>query len=86
MVMNGLNPYGMIFFNPSSTVKTAPHLGHFTFVSFDTPAQPKENVAKTANANITLISFLTPLHLLSFFEYFELYKVVTCARTSTVER
>ncbi len=54
-----------MFFNPSSTVKTAPHFGHFTLVSFETPAHPKENVAKTAIARIVLISFLIPIHLLS---------------------
>jgi hypothetical protein len=48
-------------------VNTAPHFGHFTFVSLLTiPAQPKVNAAKTANTKTILISFFTPLHLLSF--------------------
>jgi hypothetical protein len=52
--------------NPSSTVKTAPHFGHFIWVSLLTiPAQPKENAARTNNAKTKLINFFTPLHLLS---------------------
>jgi hypothetical protein len=45
-------------------VNTAPHLGHFTFDSFDTPAQPSVN-ANIATARIRLTSFFTPLHLFS---------------------
>ena len=61
-----------MLFNPSSIVKTAPHLGHFTFVSLLTiPAQPKENAAKTVNTKTMLISFFTPLHLLSFGRYLQ---------------
>jgi len=56
-------------FNPSSIVNTAPHFGHFTFVSFGTPPQPKVN-AKTATARIRLTNFFTPLHLLSFNKIF----------------
>jgi len=65
--LRALKPYGPMAFNPSSIVKTAPHFGHFTLVSLLTiPAQPKENAARTANAKTMLISFFTPLHLLSF--------------------
>jgi hypothetical protein len=61
--------HGPMAFNPSSIVNTAPHFGHFTFVSFGTPAQPKVN-AKTATARTMLTSFFTPLHLLSPYEIF----------------
>jgi hypothetical protein len=48
-------------------VKTAPHFGHFTFVSLETyPEHPMVNAAIKANAETKLISFFTPLHLLSF--------------------
>jgi hypothetical protein len=46
-------------------VKTAPHFGHLTFVSLDTPAHPKEKTAKSTNAKKILISFLIIAHLLS---------------------
>ncbi len=46
-------------------VKTAPHFGHLTFVSLDTPAHPKEKTAKSANAKKMLINFLMIAHLLS---------------------
>lgn len=59
-------------FNPSSIVKTAPHFGHFTFVSLlAIPWHPKENTAKKANANTKLVTFFIPLHLLSFVKYFQ---------------
>jgi hypothetical protein len=59
-------------FSPSSIVKTAPHFGHFTFVSLlAIPWHPKENAAKKANANTKLVTFFTPLHLLSFVKYFQ---------------
>jgi len=61
-------PY-LILFIPSSTEKTAPHFGHFTWVSLGTLAQPKENAAKTANAKTMLIHFFIPIHLLSFRRY-----------------
>jgi hypothetical protein len=46
-------------------VKTAPHFGHFTLVSFDIPAHPKAKTAKIANAKKMLTHFLITLHLLS---------------------
>jgi hypothetical protein len=33
-------------FSPSDTEKMAPHFGHRTFVSFDTPAHPEKKVIK----------------------------------------
>jgi type II restriction/modification system DNA methylase subunit YeeA len=48
-------------------VNTAPHFGHFTFVSLATyPAHPKVITAANATTEIKLTSFFTPLHLLSF--------------------
>jgi hypothetical protein len=64
--LKGFPLYGAMFFRPSSIVKTAPHFGHFTFVSLLTIPQPKVNTAKTANVKNMLTSFFTPLHLLSF--------------------
>jgi hypothetical protein len=52
---------------PSSTVKTAPHLGHLTFASFEIPAHPKEKPANIANAKKMLTHFLITLHLLSWY-------------------
>lgn len=49
---------------PSSTVKTAPHFGHFTLVSLLTPAHPNVSVEKTTTAMIVLISLLIPRHRL----------------------
>jgi hypothetical protein len=46
-------------------VKTAPHFGHLTFVSLDTPAHPKEKTAKSTNAKKMRINFLMIAHLLS---------------------
>jgi len=51
---------------PSSTVKTAPHLGHLTFASFEIVPQPKEKTANIANAKKMLTHFLITLHLLSW--------------------
>jgi trehalose-6-phosphate synthase len=54
---------------PSSTVKKVPHFGHFTFVSFEAyRAQPRVKAAINAIARTKLISFFTPLHLLSFID------------------
>ena len=48
----------------SSTVKTAPHFGHFTcWGGVTILAQPKKNAARTNNAKIRLIHFFPPLHL-----------------------
>ena len=52
-------------FTPSSIEKTAPHFGHFTFVSFVYVAHPTEKTAKIANAKKMLTHFLITLHLLS---------------------
>jgi hypothetical protein len=46
-------------------VKTAPHFGHLTFVSFDTPVHPREKTVKIANAKRILITFFITLHLLT---------------------
>jgi hypothetical protein len=46
-------------------VKTAPHLGHLIFASFETLAHPKENTANTANNIKMLTHFLITVHLLS---------------------
>jgi hypothetical protein len=46
-------------------VKTAPHFGHLIFWSFDTPAQPNEKTATSANAKNILTHFFIPNHLLS---------------------
>jgi hypothetical protein len=46
-------------------VNTAPHFGHFTFASFDTPAHPNDNTAKIASAMMMLTNFLITSHLLS---------------------
>jgi hypothetical protein len=54
----------LICSKPSSTVKTAPHLGHLIFASFCTP-HPKEKTAKIANAMMMLTHFLINPHLLS---------------------
>jgi hypothetical protein len=76
---------GLMVFNPSSMVNTAPHFGHFTFVSLLTiPAQPKENAAKTANAKTMLNSFFTPLHLLSLDRYLSILQI--CNEELTVLR
>ena len=45
-------------------VKTAPHFGHLTFASFDTPAHPNEKTAKIANAMKMLTHFLITYYLL----------------------
>ena len=50
---------------PSSTLKTAPHLGHLIFASLETPAHPKEKTANTTNAKKILTHFLITIHLLS---------------------
>jgi hypothetical protein len=50
---------------PSSTLKTAPHLGHLIFASLETPAHPKEKTANTTNAKKMLTHFLITIHLLS---------------------
>ena len=52
-------------FTPSSIEKTAPHFGHFTFVSFVYVAHPTEKTAKIANAKKMLTHFLITIHLLS---------------------
>jgi hypothetical protein len=52
---------------PSSTVKTAPHLGHLTFVSFEIPVHPKAKPANIPNAKKMLTHFLITLHLLSWY-------------------
>jgi len=65
------NHHGEMAFNPSSTVKSAPHFGHFNLVSLLTiPAQPKENAVNTANARANLTIFFTSLYPLSFGIYF----------------
>jgi hypothetical protein len=46
-------------------VKTAPHLGHLIFASFETLAHPKANNANTANNIKMLTHFLITVHLLS---------------------
>jgi hypothetical protein len=52
-------------------VKTAPHFGHFTLVSFDTPPHPKERTANIANAikmlTILLIRFTSFRQLIYVF-------------------
>jgi hypothetical protein len=53
-------------------VNTAPHFGHLIFVSFDTPAHPKENTAKRANTKEMLTHFLITTHLLSSIRLFAL--------------
>ena len=45
-------------------VKTAPHFGHLTFASFDTPAHPIDKTAKIANAMKMLTHFLITYYLL----------------------
>jgi hypothetical protein len=64
-------------FTASSTVKTAPHFGHFTLVSLETPAQPKEKANKTAMAKIKLTVFFNPLHLLSLNIYTSILQIST---------
>jgi hypothetical protein len=63
-------PYGCWspkFLIPSSIVKAVPHFAHFTFVSFEAyRAQPRVKAAINTTARTKLISFFTPLHLLSF--------------------
>jgi hypothetical protein len=50
----------------SSTVKTAPHFGHFTcWGGVTILAQPKKNAARTNNTTTRLMHFFTPLHLFS---------------------
>ena len=54
---------------PSSTVKTVPHFGHFTFVSFEAyPAQPRVKAAINATARTKLMSLFTSLHLPSIIQ------------------
>ncbi len=65
-----MKPYGLASplsraFMPSSTLKTAPHLGHLIFASLETPAHPKEKTANTTNAKKILTHFLITIHLLS---------------------
>jgi len=45
-------------------VKTAPHLGHLTFVSFAMLAHPKENAAKIPKINSKLTHFFIVSYLL----------------------
>jgi hypothetical protein len=53
-------------------VKTAPHFGHLTFVSFDAPAHPKEKNAKRINTKNKLRIFVhffisgTPFLIIAF--------------------
>ena len=63
-------PYGLTSplsraFRPSSTLKTAPHLGHLIFASLEIPAHPKEKTANTTIAKKILTHFLITIHLLS---------------------
>jgi hypothetical protein len=64
-IESGILHHGRIVVTrPSLTSKTAPHFGHFTFASFETPAHPKANTDTNATTKAILNPFFITCYLL----------------------
>jgi hypothetical protein len=64
----GQKAYGLMPFNPSSIVNTAPHFGHLRLDSVAAYCpQPKENIATNNRVENTLTRFFMPSRLLFIF-------------------